>query len=51
MNLAFLVLKNETVEGVASPVTKNVDYLYAQWTGDLTKGTYKIVPFPMTTVR
>jgi len=51
LNVAFLIVKNETVEAIATPVTKNIDQPYAQWSGDLTKGTYCILPFPMSIIK
>lgn len=51
LNVAFLIVKNETIEAVATPVTKNIDQPYAQWSGDLTKGTYRILPFPMSIIK
>ena len=51
ISTAFLIVKNDTIEGIAFPVTKNIEQGYSQWIGDLTKGTYTIVPFPLSVVK
>ena len=51
LSVAFLLVKNDTIEAIATPVTKNVEMPYAQWAGDLTKGTYRIIPFPTSIIK
>jgi len=51
LNLNFFIFKNKYLEGIGTMILDQENPMTSIWTGDLTKGIYQIVPFPIEQVK
>ena len=51
LNFNFFIFKNSNIEGIGTVLLDDTNMMSAVWNGDLTKGNYKIVPFPIEHVK
>merc|ERR1712131_173216 len=51
LNFNFILFKKNVLEATGVMLLNDENFLSASWTGDLTKGTYTIVPFPLESIR